>query len=111
MFFITIPVILYQLFFIVLLVVGGLVGRKTLLVLAALSLIWTTTHLFFLPLAIFQGLVIAGTTWGMYSWIERGGKKRSAQGSLERVEPVWELGKDHGNHVGDRDDPSPHDSR
>ena len=60
----------------------GLVGRKTLLVLAALSLMWTATHLFLLPLAILQGLVIAGTTWVMNSWIEKRNKKTPQQGAL-----------------------------
>lgn len=90
MWFITIPVILYQLFFITVLVIGGLVGRKTLFAIAGLALLWTTTHVFFWPLAVFQTLVIASTTgimWLNLRWREK--RKRPIQGRAERIEPVW----------------------
>lgn len=91
MWFITIPVILYQLFFITVLVIGGLVGRKTLFTLATLALLWTATHVFFWPLAVFQTLVIVSTTsvmWLSLRWREK--TKRPIQGRAERIEPVWE---------------------
>lgn len=91
MWFITIPVILYQLFFITVLVIGGLVVRKTLFTLAALALLWTATHVFFWPLAVFQALVIVSTTsvmWLSLRWREK--IKRPIQRRAERIEPVWE---------------------
>lgn len=57
----TLPVLLYQLFFVLLLFVASRFGHKPLLIATALCLLWTTTHLFFLPLAVLQAGVIIGS--------------------------------------------------
>ena len=54
----TIPVIAYQLFFVVLHYIASRVGNKTLTACTALCLLWTVTHIILLPLAILQTIVI-----------------------------------------------------
>lgn len=62
--FLTLPVVLYQLLFVLILYLACRVGHKTGLIALAACLAWTLTHLFFPPLAIFQSLVIVGS----YLW-------------------------------------------
>ena len=54
----TVPVFFYQLFFVLILFIASRFGRTALTVVFIACLLWTTTHLFFLPLAILQTLVI-----------------------------------------------------
>lgn len=54
----TIPVLLYQLLFVVILVVARSLGRTWLNVAAGVCLLWTATHVFFPPLAVLQATVI-----------------------------------------------------
>lgn len=83
MFFITIPVILYQLFFITILIGAGLVGRKTLWTVTGMSLLWTSTHLFFVPLAMFQAMIIIGTALCMDSRISRIKERKAKSGETQ----------------------------
>ena len=57
----TIPILLYQLFFVGLLYVASRFGRTALNIATALCLLWTATHLFFVPLAVLQTVVILGS--------------------------------------------------
>ena len=57
----TIPVLLYQLLFVVILVVAHRLGRAWLNVAAGLCLLWTATHVFLPPLAVLQATVIVTT--------------------------------------------------
>lgn len=54
----TIPVLLYQLLFVVLHYIASRFGRKALAICMVLCLIWTATHIFFVPLAVLQTAVI-----------------------------------------------------
>ena len=54
----TIPVLAYQIFFVVLLYIASRVGSKALVICTALCLLWTVTHIFLLPLAVLQTIVI-----------------------------------------------------
>lgn len=54
----TIPVLLYQLFFVILLYVASRFGRKALTICMVLCLLWTATHIFLVPLAVLQTIVI-----------------------------------------------------
>lgn len=57
----TIPVLLYQLLFVVIMYVASRFGRKAMWAALAASLAWTATHLFFPPLLILQTAVIVGS--------------------------------------------------
>ena len=57
----TLPVLMYQLVFVALLYVASRIGRTALNVALALCLLWTATHVFFLPLALLQGAVVLGS--------------------------------------------------
>lgn len=57
----TIPVLLYQLLFVVVMYVASRFGRKAMWVALAASLAWTATHLFFPPLLVLQTAVIVGS--------------------------------------------------
>jgi hypothetical protein len=57
----TFPVLIYQLLFVVLLFVASRFGRKPLTIAMVVCLLWTATHLFFLPLAILQTGVIVSS--------------------------------------------------
>ena len=57
----TIPVLLYQLLFVLVLFVASRFGRTALVIATVLCLLWTLTHVFFLPLMLLQGAVIAGS--------------------------------------------------
>ena len=54
----TIPVLMYQLFFVFLLYVASRLGRKALTICMVLCLLWTATHIFLVPLAVLQTIVI-----------------------------------------------------
>ena len=58
MMLLTLPVLLYQLFFVVLLFIASRFGSKVLLITLVCCLIWTSTHIFFVPLALLQAGVI-----------------------------------------------------
>ncbi|MGO1073338.1 hypothetical protein [Lysobacter sp. CA199] len=66
----TVPVLLYQLLFVVIMYLASRVGPKTMVVALVASLAWTVTHLFFPPLAVFQSLVIVGS----YLWFRHNRK-------------------------------------
>ena len=57
----TIPVLFYQLLFIAALYVASRLGKTTLNVATIVCLLWTATHLFFVPLAVLQTVVILGS--------------------------------------------------
>jgi hypothetical protein len=57
----TIPVLLYQLFFVAVLYVASRFGKTTLKIATIVCLLWTATHLFFVPLAVLQTVVILGS--------------------------------------------------
>ncbi|MFK3651489.1 hypothetical protein ACI2IY_24100 [Lysobacter enzymogenes] len=59
----TLPVLLYQLLFVLILYIASRVGRKTLLTAFVVCLLWTATHLFFPPLAVLQSAVIGTSYW------------------------------------------------
>lgn len=54
----TLPVLVYQLFFVLALYVASHFGPKVLLVTLICCLLWTATHIFFPPLAVVQTAVI-----------------------------------------------------
>jgi len=56
--FLTLPVLTYQLFFVAQLYVASRFGRMPLNIVLLLCLLWTTTHIFLLPLAVLQAIVI-----------------------------------------------------
>lgn len=57
----TLPVLLYQLLFVTVLYIASRFGRTPLNITLVLCLLWTGTHLFFLPLAMLQGAVLIGS--------------------------------------------------
>ena len=54
----TIPVLLYQLFFVLLHFIASRFGKKPLTICMVLCLIWTATHICLVPLAVLQTIVI-----------------------------------------------------
>lgn len=54
----TIPILLYQLLFVLVLYVASRFGNKVLTVALVACLLWTATHIFLLPLMVLQGTVI-----------------------------------------------------
>jgi len=54
----TIPVLLYQLLFVLILYIASRLGNKVLTAALVACLLWTATHIFLLPLMVFQGTVI-----------------------------------------------------
>lgn len=63
----TLPVLLYQLLFVLILYIASRFGRRPLLIAFIACLLWTATHLFFPPLAVLQGAVIGVSYW----WFSR----------------------------------------
>lgn len=63
----TIPVLLYQLLFVLVLFVASRFGRTVLTIATIACLLWTFTHVFFLPLMLLQGAVVIGS----YLWFRR----------------------------------------
>jgi hypothetical protein len=57
----TIPVLLYQLLFVVIMYVASRLGRPAAFIALVACLAWTSTHLFFPPLAVLQTCVIVGS--------------------------------------------------
>lgn len=70
----TLPVLLYQLLFVLIMYIASRFGHKAMLVALAGCLIWTATHLFFPPLMLVQAAVIVAS----YLWFRR--KLRSESG-------------------------------
>ena len=60
MMLLSVPVILYQLFFVLVLFVASRFSSKALLIALVCCLAWTATHVFFPPLALLQAGVIVG---------------------------------------------------
>ena len=58
---ISVAVLLYQLFFVGVLYIASRLGSLPLHVALVACLLWTVTHLFFVPLAVLQTLVIVGS--------------------------------------------------
>ena len=54
----TIPVLLYQLLFVLLHYIASKFGKKALTICMVLCLLWTATHIFLVPLAVLQTVVI-----------------------------------------------------
>src|SRR3546814_16216173 len=54
----TIPVLLYQLLFVLALYIASRFGKAALNITTILCLLWTATHLFLVPLAVLQTVVI-----------------------------------------------------
>lgn len=54
----TIPVLLYQLLFVLILFIASRFGNKVLTAALVVCLLWTATHIFLLPLMVLQGAVI-----------------------------------------------------
>ena len=54
----TIPVLLYQLLFVLILFIASRFGNKVLAVALVVCLLWTATHIFLVPLMVLQGTVI-----------------------------------------------------
>lgn len=57
----TIPVLLYQIFFVLLHLIASRFGQKPLIICMVLCLIWTSTHIFLVPLAVLQTMVIVAS--------------------------------------------------
>lgn len=64
---VTIPVLLYQLVFVLILYVASRFGRTPLTITLICCLLWTATHVFFPPLMALQALVILSS----YFWCRR----------------------------------------
>src|SRR3546814_6324280 len=56
----TFPVLLYQLLFVLVLYLASRFGKAALNITTILCLLWTATHLFLVPLAVLQTVVILG---------------------------------------------------
>lgn len=70
----TLPVLLYQLLFVLIMYTASRLGQKAMLVALAGCLVWTATHVFFPPLMAIQMMVIVCS----YLWF-RSGKKSVIQ--------------------------------
>jgi hypothetical protein len=57
----TIPVLLYQLLFVLILFIASRISARALLIAFVLCVIWTATHIFFPLLMLLQGAVIVGS--------------------------------------------------
>lgn len=58
---ISVAVLLYQLLFVGVLYIASRLGSLPLHIALVACLLWTVTHLFFVPLAVLQTLVIVGS--------------------------------------------------
>lgn len=63
----TLPVLLYQLLFVLTMYVASRFGNRTMTVTLVLCLLWTATHVFFPPLMTLQAAVIVLS----YVWFRR----------------------------------------
>lgn len=70
----TLPVLLYQLLFVLIMYVASRFGKKAMLTALVACLIWTATHVFFPPLMVLQAAVIIGS----YLWFRPEAKKGAA---------------------------------
>lgn len=70
----TLPVLLYQLFFVGVMYVANRIGPRAGVVALILCLLWTATHLFFPLLAVVQTLVIVWSWW----WFHSNSRRRAA---------------------------------
>lgn len=57
----TLPVLLYQLAFVLIMYIAVRLGRTVAAVALTVCLLWTATHIFFPPLMILQAIVIVGS--------------------------------------------------
>lgn len=70
----TLPVLLYQLVFVLILYVASKFGRIPLTIALICCLLWTATHVFFPPLMALQAIVILSS----YFWFRHRRAKRAA---------------------------------
>ena len=70
----TLPVLLYQLLFVLIMYVASRFGRNAMLIALVACLAWTATHVFFPPLMVIQAAVIVGS----YLWLR---KRKPAAGT------------------------------
>lgn len=70
----TLPVLLYQLLFVLIMFVASRFGHKAMLVALVACLLWTATHLFFPPLMALQAIVIVSS----YLWFRLRRKQDAA---------------------------------
>ncbi|SDY89911.1 hypothetical protein SAMN04487939_10845 [Lysobacter sp. yr284] len=75
----TLPVLLYQLLFVLVMYLASRVSARAMLVALILCLLWTATHLFFLPLALVQSAVIGISYW----WFMKKRKLREARAASD----------------------------
>ncbi|WP_394537586.1 hypothetical protein PRJ39_15835 [Lysobacter enzymogenes] len=75
----TLPVLLYQLLFVLIMYLASRVSARAMLVALILCLLWTATHLFFLPLALVQSAVIGISYW----WFMKKRKLREARAASD----------------------------
>ncbi|MNV72750.1 hypothetical protein D3C71_1658600 [compost metagenome] len=75
----TLPVLLYQLLFVLVMYLASRVSARAMLVALILCLLWTATHLFFLPLALVQSAVIGISYW----WFMKKRKLRDARAASD----------------------------
>ena len=73
----SIPVLVYQLAFVVILVVASRFGRVWLNLALAACLLWTATHVFLPPLAVLQATVILTTYFVLRGRATRRGDPRA----------------------------------
>ena len=59
----TIPILLYQLLFVVIAYFANRAEPRTGIVALVLSLLWTVTHIFLMPLALLQTIVVIASWW------------------------------------------------
>jgi hypothetical protein len=78
---ITIPVLLYQMLFVAILTVAHF-GRTALTIATIACLAWTSTHLFFPPLAVLQTVVIVVTTAVLFRRLARTKVSNGSIGSM-----------------------------
>lgn len=67
----TLPILLYQLFFVGVMYVANRIGPRTSIIALVICLLWTATHIFLPMLAVVQTLVVI-TSWWLF---RRGGKR------------------------------------
>lgn len=60
----TLPVMLYQLFFVGVIYVANRIGPRAGIVALVACLLWTATHIFLPLLAVLQTAVVVGSWWG-----------------------------------------------
>ncbi|MDR7136107.1 putative membrane protein [Lysobacter niastensis] len=70
----TLPVLLYQLLFVLIMYVASRFGHKAMLFALVACLAWTATHIFFPPLMVVQAVVIVAS----YIWLRRRIKSSAA---------------------------------